>query len=279
MYENSWNTFKASKIMISKLQNASVDGWNPAITTWDEWNLTGTWDILHINRSGEYQQIWEPSTARHFFATSIASAKVSCTCTSGSKFWRGISTGSLLVQFPKILKKNPCDVLPSWWLNQPIWKILYSQNGTLPKFRGEHKKYLSCHHLVTECGSIVICCFKESKSLGRLLAGKIPSYWLRNIRYLGLAKIPWTIGWRERVHPSPPKKWLLQLILIKKSRYGKTFWRKKQVNFARCFFRECWPPEKKCQTVKNKRCKSQMPSSCSIPVVFLRCSVWLTILK
>jgi len=26
MYENSWNTFKASKIMISKWQNASVDG-------------------------------------------------------------------------------------------------------------------------------------------------------------------------------------------------------------------------------------------------------------
>ena len=37
---------------------------------------------------------------------------------------------------------------PGWWLNQPIWKILVKM-GIFPNFRGEHKKYLSCHHLVT----------------------------------------------------------------------------------------------------------------------------------
>ena len=36
-----------------------------------------------------------------------------------------------------------------WWLNQPISKICVSQNGFIfPHFRGEYKKYLSCHHLV-----------------------------------------------------------------------------------------------------------------------------------
>ena len=34
----------------------------------------------------------------------------------------------------------------SWWLNQPIWKI-WVKMGIFPNFRGEHKKYLSCHHL------------------------------------------------------------------------------------------------------------------------------------
>ena len=35
----------------------------------------------------------------------------------------------------------------SWWLNQPIWKIWYSQIGNhFPYSRDENKKYLSCHH-------------------------------------------------------------------------------------------------------------------------------------
>ena len=42
----------------------------------------------------------------------------------------------------------------SWWLNQPSWNICVSQNGFIfPKynFRGENKKYLSCHHLAKSC--------------------------------------------------------------------------------------------------------------------------------
>ena len=35
---------------------------------------------------------------------------------------------------------------PSWWLNQPIWKICASQIGSWnPRVRDENKKYLSCH--------------------------------------------------------------------------------------------------------------------------------------
>ena len=34
-----------------------------------------------------------------------------------------------------------------WWLNQPIWKICSSKWESSPN-RDEHKKYLSCHHLV-----------------------------------------------------------------------------------------------------------------------------------
>ena len=34
----------------------------------------------------------------------------------------------------------------SWWLNQPIWKILVKMDH-FPKFRGENIKYLSCHHI------------------------------------------------------------------------------------------------------------------------------------
>ena len=34
----------------------------------------------------------------------------------------------------------------SWWLNQPIWKIFVKLDH-FPKFRGENKKCLSCHHL------------------------------------------------------------------------------------------------------------------------------------
>ncbi len=35
----------------------------------------------------------------------------------------------------------------AWWLNQPIWNICSSNWKSSPN-RGEHKKYLSCHHLV-----------------------------------------------------------------------------------------------------------------------------------
>ena len=88
-YESSWNTFKGSKI--SKFQQA--DGWNPAITTWDEWNLTGTSGIIYINRwvSTDLRTINHNALFRHprkktpHFA-SIASAKVSCTCASWEIF-------------------------------------------------------------------------------------------------------------------------------------------------------------------------------------------------
>ena len=40
---------------------------------------------------------------------------------------------------------------PSWWLNQPIWKICASQNGSwIPQIGMNTKKYLSCHHLVSK---------------------------------------------------------------------------------------------------------------------------------
>ena len=35
----------------------------------------------------------------------------------------------------------------SWWLNQPIWKILIRQIGSSPQGSGWKQKYLSCHHL------------------------------------------------------------------------------------------------------------------------------------
>ena len=34
----------------------------------------------------------------------------------------------------------------SWWLNQPTWKR-FVKMVSFSNFRGEHKKYLSCHHL------------------------------------------------------------------------------------------------------------------------------------
>ena len=37
--------------------------------------------------------------------------------------------------------------LSGWWLNQPIWKIFVKNGFIFPKFRDEHKKSLSCHHL------------------------------------------------------------------------------------------------------------------------------------
>ena len=59
--------------------------------------------------------------------------------------------------------------ISGWWLNQPIWRnMLVKMGSSSPNFRGEHKKYLSCHHLAyclirflrmviirTELGSII----------------------------------------------------------------------------------------------------------------------------
>ncbi len=43
-------------------------------------------------------------------------------------------------------KNHKCHT--SWWLNQPLWKILYSQIGSFPHKSGwKCQKYLSCHHL------------------------------------------------------------------------------------------------------------------------------------
>ena len=51
--------------------------------------------------------------------------------------WKGTSSS-----------KPPC--LSGWWLNQPIWNICSSKWEKFPKIVGEHKKYLSCHHLVCD---------------------------------------------------------------------------------------------------------------------------------
>ena len=40
------------------------------------------------------------------------------------------------------------EIISSWWLNQPIWKIQRQNGFIFPKFRVNIKKYLSCHHLV-----------------------------------------------------------------------------------------------------------------------------------
>ena len=38
--------------------------------------------------------------------------------------------------------------LPSWWWNQPRWKIFVKMGSSSPIFGMKHKKYVSCHHLV-----------------------------------------------------------------------------------------------------------------------------------
>ena len=40
------------------------------------------------------------------------------------------------------------NLFGGWWLNQHIWKILYSQNGMISPNMGENKKYIWNHHLV-----------------------------------------------------------------------------------------------------------------------------------
>ena len=45
---------------------------------------------------------------------------------------------------------------PSWWLNQPNWKICTSQIGSFPHVGVKIKKYLSCHHLVSFKSCLVI---------------------------------------------------------------------------------------------------------------------------
>jgi len=50
--------------------------------------------------------------------------------------------------------------LPSWWF-QPIWKILVKLDH-LPRDRVENKKYLSCHHLATNCN---LCKAKKPPSV------------------------------------------------------------------------------------------------------------------
>ena len=37
---------------------------------------------------------------------------------------------------------------PSWWLNQPIWKICTSKIGSFPQIGMKNTKCLSCHQLV-----------------------------------------------------------------------------------------------------------------------------------
>ena len=46
-----------------------------------------------------------------------------------------------------------------WWF-QPLWKNI-SQIGSFPLGRGEHKKYLSCHHLVLVAVKGSGVCFRD----------------------------------------------------------------------------------------------------------------------
>ena len=50
----------------------------------------------------------------------------------------------------KVLIKDCANyTYTSWWLNQPIWKMIYSQFENLPQMFGVNmKKKLSCHHPV-----------------------------------------------------------------------------------------------------------------------------------
>ena len=102
-------------MQISKFQQA--DGWNPAITTGDEWNLTGTSGILYINRwvSTDPRTINHNALFRHprkktpHFA-SIASAKVSCTCASWEIFDGEVFLRQPAGSRPKI-SQNPINSL------------------------------------------------------------------------------------------------------------------------------------------------------------------------
>ena len=62
------------------------------------------------------------------------------------QFKRQPKNKALFTSRIKDLGTIPIHSLYSWWLNQPIWKIFVKLDH-FPKFRGEHKKCLSCHHL------------------------------------------------------------------------------------------------------------------------------------
>ena len=52
---------------------------------------------------------------------------------------------NLMVHWKMRLEMNAS--FSSWWLNQPLWNILYSQLGLFPQIGVKIKNYLSCPHL------------------------------------------------------------------------------------------------------------------------------------
>ena len=90
-------------------------------------------------------------------------------------------------------------IFSSWWLNQPLWKILVKMD-IFPNFRGEKKKYLSCHHRV-------LCFPNHALLFGALLwvapNNASPPAW--RVACQDVPKVQQN-GWLQ-LHPKLPRWW------------------------------------------------------------------------
>ena len=101
----------------------------------------------------------------------------------------------------------------SWWLNQPIWKLCSSKLESFPNFRGEHKKYLSWHH-VSKCKK-----FTNGRHSGRLafvsaLCFSGVSFSLLDLPFLNSdtkfsSTMTLTYNPTTELTASPAKKWIV----------------------------------------------------------------------
>ena len=62
---------------------------------------------------------------------------------SGHCFWNL----EACLPYSTMLISKMSEAKTGWWLNQPLWKYARQNGSWNPKDRGEHEKYLSCHHL------------------------------------------------------------------------------------------------------------------------------------
>ena len=88
-----------------------------------------------------------------FFFWGGGVVQVSCYGNRGPWHSEGAVSGCQRVKILSAAQKpqTPPKNVSSWWF-QPIWKICSSNWIISPNFRGEHKRYLSCHHLVESGG-------------------------------------------------------------------------------------------------------------------------------
>ncbi len=105
---------------------------NPIHTTWTVDSLI----ILH------YQpRSWHVSRIKHDVPYSRGAGKKSLLANKQYEKTHDYEKDSPIRCLDEKKSKHPPANQPRWWLNQPIWKILYSQIGSSPQVRVNIKKY------------------------------------------------------------------------------------------------------------------------------------------
>ena len=129
LFTTTVSPFQSSGILLVKSFGSShVFGWYPSFVDFS--HPVFSWGLGPFRSSNNLFESWQAYLQTLFV------------------FWRQrkilLITTWILSPQPKILKR-----ISSWWVVSTHLKNMLAKLDHFPNFRGENKKYLSCHHPVT----------------------------------------------------------------------------------------------------------------------------------